>query len=119
MSGLLDPPTEVHVVSGFVIFDIEVATRDTLRLTSQSLTFHRIGSMFCLFFTGGPVNDLASAKQSDRAAFARFFRYCLDHGIYFAPSQFETGFLSTAHTASDLTRTGEVVAAAIAGACAA
>ncbi len=97
---------------------LEDATRETMRLTSQPLTFHRIGSMFCLFFAAGPITDLASAKHSDRAAFARFFRYCLDHGIYFAPSQFETGFLSTAHTSSDLARTGEVVSAAIAVACA-
>ncbi len=95
---------------------LEAATREIMRRTSQPLTFHRIGSMFCLFFTAGPVTDLASAKRSDRAAFARFFRSCLDRGIYFAPSQFETGFLSTAHTLADLARTGEVVAEAISAA---
>ena len=60
--------------------------------------------MFCLFFTDGPVTDLASAKRSDRAAFARYFRHCLAEGIYFAPSQFETGFLSTAHSRPRLKR---------------
>ena len=88
---------------------LEEATRETLRLTKQPLTFHRIGSMFCLFFSTEPVTDLASAKQSDRAAFARYFRHCLDAGVYFAPSQFETGFLSTAHGAAELARTAEVV----------
>ena len=88
---------------------LEEATRETLRLTKQPLTFHRIGSMFCLFFSTQPVTDLASAKQCDRAAFARYFRHCLDAGVYFAPSQFETGFLSTAHGAAELARTAEVV----------
>ena len=92
---------------------LEEATRETLRLTKQPLTFHRIGSMFCLFFSTQPVTDLASAKQSDRAAFARYFRHCLDAGVYFAPSQFETGFLSTAHGAAELDRTMEVVRTAL------
>jgi glutamate-1-semialdehyde 2,1-aminomutase len=92
---------------------MENEIRGIIRQSSTPLTFHRIGSMFCLFFTGGPVTDLATAKQSDRAAFAQYFRHCLDHGVYFAPSQFETGFLSTAHTAADLERTAAVVAEAL------
>jgi glutamate-1-semialdehyde 2,1-aminomutase len=51
------------------------------------------------------VTDLASAKRSDPEKFARYFRACLDQGVYFAPSQFETGFLSTAHTTDDIERT--------------
>lgn len=86
----------------------EAATRAMLKQSELPLTFHRIGSMFCLFFTNGPVSDLASAQRSDREMFARFFRSCLDGGVYFAPSQFETGFISTAHTAADLERTAEV-----------
>ena len=70
--------------------------------------------MFCLFFTDGPVTDLASAKQSDAARFARFFNHCLDHGVYFAPSQFETGFISTAHTPEQIETTARVVAEALA-----
>ena len=76
-------------------------------------TFNRIGSMFCLFFTEQPVFDLASAQTSDRAAFARFFHACLDGGVYFAPSQFEAGFISTAHTAEDMAKTAEVAARAL------
>jgi glutamate-1-semialdehyde 2,1-aminomutase len=46
-------------------------------------------------------------------AFAAYFRRCLDAGVYFAPSQFETGFLSTAHTPADLDRTAAAVRAAL------
>src|SRR5438309_2906064 len=72
-------------------------------------TFHRPGSMSCLFLAAGPVVDLASAQRSDLKMFARFFHACLKRGVYFAPSQFETGFISTAHTAGDIERTGVVV----------
>ena len=91
----------------------EEATRATMRNCGRSLTFNRIGSMFCLFFTKDPVSDLATAKRSDRTAFAEYFRRCLDAGVYFAPSQFETGFLSTAHSAADLDRTAAVVRSAL------
>ena len=73
------------------------------------VTFHRLGSMFCLFFAAGPVVDLASAQRSDLKMFARFFHACLKRGVYFAPSQFETGFISTAHTAEDIERTGAII----------
>jgi glutamate-1-semialdehyde 2,1-aminomutase len=65
--------------------------------------------MFCLFFTSDPVIDLASAKRSDPEKFVAFFNACLERGVYFAPSQFETGFLSTAHSAEDITRTASVL----------
>ena len=92
---------------------LEEATRATMRAVDLPLTFQRVGSMFCLYFTAGPVVDLASAKTSDREAFARYFRRCLDAGVYFAPSQFEAGFLSTAHSAADIDRTADVVRAAL------
>ncbi len=88
---------------------MEFLMREAIDESKLSLTFQRVGSMFCLFFTQGPVGDLASAKQSDTRKFARYFRGCLDRGVYFAPSQFETGFLSTAHTSDDLERTMGVV----------
>jgi glutamate-1-semialdehyde 2,1-aminomutase len=89
--------------------EFERLTRDTLAQTKIETTFHRIGSMFCLFFAGGPIVDLASAKRSDLIMFARFFHGCLDRGVYFAPSQFETGFISTAHTMEDLKQVAKVV----------
>jgi glutamate-1-semialdehyde 2,1-aminomutase len=94
----------------------EAGVREALAATGRELTFHRIGSMFCLFFTGHPVRDLATAGQSDRQAFAKFFHACLDAGVYFAPSQFETGFISLAHTEADMARTAQVAAAAL-GSC--
>jgi glutamate-1-semialdehyde 2,1-aminomutase len=72
-------------------------------------TFHRIGSMFCLFFASPPIVDLAGARRSDLKMFMQFFQACLKRGIYFAPSQFETGFISTAHSADDIERTGAVL----------
>lgn len=57
----------------------------------------RVGTMFCTYFTEGPVSDYASAKRSDTAAFGRFFQTMLEAGVYLAPSQFEAGFTSTAH----------------------
>ena len=75
----------------------QLTRRSLVELNAADAVFHRIGSMFCLFFTSGPVIDLASAKRSDPAKFVRFFNHCLDAGVYFAPSQFETGFISTAH----------------------
>jgi glutamate-1-semialdehyde 2,1-aminomutase len=70
--------------------------------------------MFCLYFTAGPVRNLADALHSDRPAFNRYFHACLEAGVYFAPSQFEAGFLSLAHTADDLDETARVAAAALA-----
>ena len=93
----------------------EDATRAALRRTGKDYCFQRIGSMFCLFFTPGPVWNLADAQRSDRAAFARFFHACLDRGVYFAPSQFEAGFISLAHSGEDMEKTAEVVAEALRG----
>jgi glutamate-1-semialdehyde 2,1-aminomutase len=82
-------------------------------IAGRSLTFQRIGSMFCLYFTPGPVRNLADAQRSDRAAFNRFFHECLAGGVYFAPSQFEAGFLSLAHTEADLEETARVARVAL------
>jgi glutamate-1-semialdehyde 2,1-aminomutase len=91
----------------------EEFTRRAIAATKLDLTFHRIGSMFCLFFTREPIVDLAGAKRSDLKQFAKFFHACSARGVYFAPSQFETGFISTAHTADDITRTAEIVGQAL------
>jgi glutamate-1-semialdehyde 2,1-aminomutase len=72
--------------------------------------FNRTGSMFCAYFTGQPVHNLADALRSDRNRFAKFFHGLLAEGIYLAPSQFEAGFISTAHTAEDIDKTVRVAA---------
>src|SRR4051812_41783050 len=91
----------------------EELMRKTLRDLKLGWVFNRIGSMFCLFFTTDAVTDLASAKRSDPEKFARFFKACLDRAVYFAPSQFETGFLSTAHTIDDIEQTAAIVREAL------
>jgi len=55
------------------------------------MQFQRIGSMFCGYFTGEPVHNLADAMKSDRERFKRYFHGMLAEGIYLAPSQFEAG----------------------------
>jgi glutamate-1-semialdehyde 2,1-aminomutase len=90
---------------------LEGGVRDAAR--ASGCTFHRQGSMFSLFFTKGPVRNLGDAKKADTAKFAKFFHYCLEHGVYFPPSQFETGFISTAHTGEDIARTVGVVTEAL------
>jgi glutamate-1-semialdehyde 2,1-aminomutase len=92
----------------------EAGTRAALKKANRAYDFRRIGSMFCLYFTEGPVHSLSDAMRSDKAAFSRYFHACLDAGVYFAPSQFEAGFLSLAHSPGDIERTAEVVAAALA-----
>src|SRR5437660_8161535 len=87
---------------------------DAIKNAKIDITFHRLGSMFCLFFASGPITDLAGARRSDLKMFARFFHACLKRGVYFAPSQFETGFISTAHTWADVERTVGVMREALA-----
>lgn len=89
---------------------LEQSVRETLQTTGRNYTFHRVGSMFCLFFTNQKVHDLTSAQASDKKAFAQFFHGCLDAGVYLAPSQFETGFISLAHSEEDLASTARIAA---------
>jgi glutamate-1-semialdehyde 2,1-aminomutase len=65
----------------------------------------QISGMFGLFFTAGPVRNYEDAKKSDSSKFSRFHRGMLERGIYLAPSQFEAGFTSLAHTEEDIDRT--------------
>jgi glutamate-1-semialdehyde 2,1-aminomutase len=80
-------------------------TEKIARSSKTPTYFTRVGSMFCLFFTPGPVSDYASAKESDTEAFRRYFWALLEQGIYVAPSQFEAGFVSLAHTDEDIETT--------------
>lgn len=110
---------ELERIDGWKLLDelgaqFEAFACDAIKNANIDITFHRFGSMFCLFFAAAPIVDLASAQQSDLKMFARFFHACLKRGVYFAPSQFETGFISTAHTMGDIERTGAVVCDALA-----
>jgi len=75
---------------------------------------NRVGSMFTLFFTGsGKVSCFEDVAACDGETFVRFFRYLLEEGIYMAPSQFEAGFVSVAHTEKDIEETTEKVGRAL------
>jgi glutamate-1-semialdehyde 2,1-aminomutase len=92
---------------------MEQAMRELVERRAESLTFHRIGSMFCLIFAAGPIDNLAAVQRSDLKRFAKFFHECLKRGVYFAPSQFETGFISSAHSAQDIDQTARIVGEAL------
>jgi glutamate-1-semialdehyde 2,1-aminomutase len=81
---------------------LETGMKDAAKSANIPVRFNRCGSMFCTYFTGEPVYNLADAMKSDRERFKKFFHGMLDAGFYFAPSQFEAGFISTAHTAADI-----------------
>jgi glutamate-1-semialdehyde 2,1-aminomutase len=73
-------------------------------------SFTRVGAMFTTFFAQGPVIDYTTALTSDTARFGVFFGGMLDRGVNLAPSQFEAGFMSLAHTDADIDRTVEAAA---------
>ncbi len=92
----------------------ENGIRALLRSSGRDYQFQRIGSMFCLFFCEHPVWNLADAQRSNLDAFRRFFHGCRKRGVYFAPSQFEAGFLCLEHTETDFDRTLEAVRTSLA-----
>jgi glutamate-1-semialdehyde 2,1-aminomutase len=77
--------------------------RRGLAKVGKSLTINHIGSMYSLFFTEQPVTDFTSAKTADLPLFGRYFQAMLKRGVYLAPSQFESLFLSTALEPEHLT----------------
>ncbi|HIF43327.1 MAG TPA: glutamate-1-semialdehyde-2,1-aminomutase [Dehalococcoidia bacterium] len=76
-------------------------------------TINRVGSMFTGFLNPGPVAGLADAENSDTEMYGRYFHAMQEQGIYIAPSQFEAGFVSTAHTEADIDATIAKVTAAL------
>jgi glutamate-1-semialdehyde 2,1-aminomutase len=84
---------------------LETAMREVAKSANVPVTFNRCGSMFCGYFTSEPVWNLADAMKADRERFKKFFHGMLDAGVYLAPSQFEAGFISTAHSEADLEKT--------------
>jgi glutamate-1-semialdehyde 2,1-aminomutase len=84
---------------------LEAGMKDAATAAGVPVVFNRCGSMFCGYFTSELVHNVADAMKSDREKFKKFFHGMLDAGVYLAPSQFEAGFLSTAHTAADIEQT--------------
>jgi glutamate-1-semialdehyde 2,1-aminomutase len=85
---------------------LEAALSAAARDAGLPWCINRVGSMLTLFFTDGPVTDYASAKRSDTAKFAGFFRGMRERGVFLPPSQFEAMFLSLAHTESEIDEIG-------------
>jgi len=92
---------------------LEANTAALCAAAPPGVTVNRVGSMFTFFFTDQPVTDWESAKRSDTARFARYFRHMLDRGIYLAPSQFEAAFVSAAHSEEDIRQTIEAAREAL------
>lgn len=84
---------------------LEAGLRDAAANAGLPVCLQRLGSLFCAYFTSGPVHHLEDALTADRNRFAAFFHGMLDRGVYLAPSQFEAGFISTAHTEDDIDAT--------------
>ncbi|HEY1122429.1 MAG TPA: glutamate-1-semialdehyde 2,1-aminomutase [Haloferula sp.] len=80
----------------------EAGLRSMLDAKGMPYRFNRTGSMFCLFFTDREIVNVNDVMKQDLELFKKFFWGCLDKGIYLAPSPYETGFLSLAHTEADL-----------------
>lgn len=81
---------------------LEEGMRSAASAANIPVHFVRKGAMFCGYFTDQPVHSLQDAMRSDRARFGKYFHAMLDQGVFFAPSQFEAGFLSVAHTPEDI-----------------
>lgn len=84
---------------------LEEGLKDAAKKTATQTRFYRAGSMFCTYFTDGDVTDYATAKKADALKFSRFFSEMLERGVNIAPSQFEAGFMSLAHTEKDIEAT--------------
>ena len=87
--------------------------KDAAAYAKVPMQFNSCGSMFCGYFTSAPVHNVADALKSDRERFKKFFHAMLDAGVYLAPSQFESGFISTAHAPADIAHTVRAAAKAL------
>ncbi|MBF0591536.1 MAG: glutamate-1-semialdehyde 2,1-aminomutase [Nitrospirae bacterium] len=75
---------------------------DASKRAGANTRFYRVGTMFCQYFNDREVFDYDTALKSDTERFGRFFRLMLQEGVYMAPSQFEAGFISLAHTEDNI-----------------
>lgn len=111
---------ELEKPSGFARLEelgahFEYGLRRLLDQKGMPYRFHRTGSMFCLYFTDREILSVSDVMKQDLALFRKFFWGCLEAGIYLAPSPYETGFISLAHTEADLDDTLEVFSKVLAG----
>lgn len=107
MAAGLAQLSELHNRSGFERLDqlgahFEHGLRLLLSAKGVPHRFNRVGSMFCVFFADRDIVNVDDVMKQDLEFFKKFFWGCLEHGVYLAPSPYETGFLSLAHTEADL-----------------
>lgn len=81
---------------------------DAGRAAGHEVCGGHVGGMFGIFFNSGPVNNFDDAKRSDKEKFSKWHRLMLERGVYLAPSSFEAGFMSLAHTEKDVDKTIEL-----------
>jgi glutamate-1-semialdehyde 2,1-aminomutase len=101
---------ELEKPSGFARLEelgahFENGLRGVMESRGIAHRINRVGSMFCLFFTDREIVNVSDVMKQDLDLFKKFFWGCLEKGIYLAPSPYETGFLSLAHTEADLDET--------------
>ena len=86
---------------------LENGLKENLSKLDKNYAINRVGSMSCMFFTEGFVNDFKEAVSSDIELYGKYFHEMLNRGVYLAPAQFEAMFISTAHSTEDLNKTIE------------
>jgi glutamate-1-semialdehyde 2,1-aminomutase len=84
---------------------LEDALKDAAKRASIKTKVYRAGTMFCTYFTDKEVYNFADAANTDMETFSKFFRNMLQRGINLAPSGYEAGFMSLAHTNADIKKT--------------
>ena len=104
-SDVASPPPAAYQRLEELGAQLQAGLADAARQAGIPVQFNRCGSMFCGYFTSTPVHNLADALHSDRERFKKYFHGMLAAGVYLAPSQFEAGFLSTAHSPADIDHT--------------
>ncbi len=91
---------------------------DAARRLGVPITVGHAGSLWGVYFMAGPVRDFATARRADAALFARWHGHALTRGVFLAPSAFEAGFVSSAHTDADIAETITTLEGALAEAVA-
>ena len=84
---------------------LENGFKENLQNLGKNYAINRVGSMMCMFFTEVPVTNFYAAIKSDTSLYGKYFHNMLERGIYLPPAQFESFFVSTAHTIEDLDKT--------------
>lgn len=94
---------------------LEDGLRDAAAQNKTPLQVNRVGSMFSFFFSDKPVVDADCARGANRELFNKVFHHMLQNGVYLAPSAFEAGFISLAHSPDDIDRTVQIFKDALSG----